>query len=357
MNILIIALSGIGDALMFTPALQKLNDEVPGANIDALVMYGGVKDLYEKLPQISKVHYFDFLNKSKLESLRFALSLRKKYHATINVYPSNRREYNLIGRLIGAKKRFAVNYLRKDFLNFGFLNTSRVLEDDNLHNVEENFRMVEKLAGKKISEIPAMQFCLRDDDSEFAKEFLREQSIAENDFVVGFHPGCSSLKNHDKRRWEPKKFAELGKKLIEQFGAKILVFGGSDEEALKDIVVTNINSSNARPVNVLSLSNTAAIMKRCNTFITNDSSLMHVASALKLNVIAIIGPTNINYIRPWQTDFQIASLNLDCSPCFYYSPKPLTCTREDVKFKCIKELSVDFVFEKAAAQIKNLRHS
>ncbi len=357
MNILIIALSGIGDALMFTPALQKLNDEVPGANIDALVMYGGVKDIYEKLPQISKVHYFDFLNKSKLESLRFALSLRKKYHATINVYPSNRREYNLIGRLIGAKKRFAVNYLRKDFSNFGFLNTSRVLEDDNLHNVEENFRMVEKLVGKKINEIPAMQFCLRNDDSEFAKEFLREQLIVENDLVVGFHPGCSSLKNHDKRRWEPNKFAELGKKLIEQFGAKILVFGGSEEEALKDIVVTNINSSNARPVNVLSLSNTAAIMKRCNTFITNDSSLMHVASALKLNVIAIIGPTNINYIRPWQTDFQIVSLNLDCSPCFYYSPKPLTCTREDVKFKCIKELSVDFVFEKVAAQIKNLRHS
>ena len=357
MNILIIALSGIGDALMFTPALQKLNDEMPGANIDVLVMYRGVKDIYEKLPQISKVLYFDFLNKSKLESLRFTLSLRKKYHATINIYPSNRKEYNLISRLIGAEKRFAVNYLRKDFSNFGFLNTTRVLEDDRLHNVEENFRMVEKLVGKKINEIPAMQFCLHDDDSEFAKKFFKDQPIAENDLVIGFHPGCSSLKNHDKRRWEPNKFAELGKKLIEKFGAKILVFGGSDEEALKDIIVANINSPNTRPINAPSLSNTAAVMKRCNLFVTNDSSLMHVASALKLNVIAIIGPTNINYIRPWQTDHQIASLNLDCSPCFYYSPKPLTCSRKDVKFKCIKELSVDFVFEKAAAQIKNLRHS
>ncbi|MCX6168893.1 MAG: glycosyltransferase family 9 protein [Ignavibacteriales bacterium] len=357
MNILIIALSGIGDALMFTPALQKLNDEIPGANIDVLVMYKGVKDIYEKLPQISKVRYFDFLNKPKLESLNFALSLKKKYHATINVYPANRKEYNLISRLIGAKKRIAVKYLRQDFLNFGFLNTARVLEDDNLHNVEENFRMVELLINKKLNGIPAMQFCLRNDDSDFAKKFLEEKSIEENDLVIGFHPGCSSLKNHDKRRWEPKKFAELGKKLIEQFDAKILVFGGNEEESLKDIVIANINSPNARSVNIPSLSNTAAVMKRCNTFITNDSSLMHVASALKLNVIAIIGPTNINYIHPWGTDYNIASLNLDCSPCFHYSPKPLKCTRQDVKFKCIKELSVDLVFEKAAAQIKNLHRS
>jgi heptosyltransferase-2 len=37
MKILIIALSGIGDALMFTPAL-KLAKESPNAEIDVLVM-------------------------------------------------------------------------------------------------------------------------------------------------------------------------------------------------------------------------------------------------------------------------------------------------------------------------------
>jgi heptosyltransferase II len=357
MNILIIALSGIGDALMFTPALQKLGDELPDASIDVLVMYQGVKDIYENLPQISRVLYFDFLNSSKLESLRFTLSLRKKYNATINVYPSNRREYNLISKLIGADKRIAVKYLRQDFVNFGFLNTTRVLEDDNLHNVEENSRMVERLTGKKINEMPAMQFCLKNENTDFSNDFFKNHSIAENDVVIGFHPGCSSLKNHDKRRWEPEKFAALGKRLIEQFGAKILVFGGNDEAALKDSVIAGINSPNAFQVNVASLSNTAAVMKRCDLFITNDSSLMHVAAALKLSVIAIIGPTNVNYIHPWKTDFQIATLNLECSPCFHYSPKPLGCTRNDVKFKCIKELSVDQVFEKAAAQIKNPRHS
>ncbi len=126
-----------------------------------------------------------------------------------------------------------------------------------------------------------------------------------------------------------------------------MLFGGSDEENLKNIIFAKIDSQNVYSVNAQSLSNSAAVMQRCNLFITNDSSLMHIAAALKLNIVAIIGPTNKNYIYPWQTNYKIASIDLDCSPCFYYSPKPLTCSRSDVKFKCIKELSVDLVYDKA----------
>jgi len=347
MNILVIALSGIGDALMFTPSLEKLSEEIPSAKIDVLVMFKGVKDIYEKLPQVSKVIYFDFLNSSKLKSLFYILKLRNKYDATINVYPSNRREYNLISRVIGAEKRLAIKYLRKDFLNFGFLNNVRQLENDNLHNVEENFSLCEKLIGKKLDPIPALKLNLRNDDITFANNFFKNKSIPNSDLVIGFHPGCATLKNHEKRRWETEKFAELGKKLIHNYNAKVLLFGGSDEENLKNIIFAKIDSQNVYSVNAQSLSNSAAVMQRCNLFITNDSSLMHIAAALKLNIVAIIGPTNKNYISPWQTNYKIASIDLDCSPCFYYSPKPLTCSRSDVKFKCIKELSVDLVYDKA----------
>ena len=356
MKILIIALSGIGDALMFTPALQKLKEEIPSASIDALVMYKGVKDIFDKLPQFNDVLYFDFLKSSKISSLEYVLRLRNKYNAAINVYPSNRREYNLINLLIGSEKRLAVKYLRKDFSNLGFLNTNRISEDDNLHNVEENIRMVEMLTGNKKNQISPLLLNLDDDNFAFARNFLEKISISGNDIVVGFHPGCSSLKNHDKRRWEPAKFAGLGNNLIEKFGAKILVFGGGEENELKNFIVSSINSPDANAVDASNLSDTAAVMKRCNLFITNDSSLMHIASALKLNVLALIGPTNINYIRPWQTEHRIATLNLDCAPCFYYSPKPLTCSRTDVIFKCIKELSVEMVFKESEKMIRKFHH-
>ena len=346
MKILVIALSGIGDALMFTPSLAKIHNDIPSAEIHALVMYKAVKEIYDTLPQISETKYFDFLKTSYMQSFSNVMNLRKQYDATINVYPSSRKEYNLISWLIGAPNRFAIKYLRKDFANLGFLNNIRIEEDDNLHNVEENIKLCERLTQVEQKEISSLQLALREDDLEFAKHFLNDKSINGKMLVIGFHPGCSTLKNHEKRRWEISKFASLGNKLIEEYNAKIFVFGGTDEQTLKDSVVEEINSSSAFSIDTSSITKTSELMKRCNVFITNDSSLMHVAAALKLKVVAILGPTNKKYIYPWQTEYKIATLDLNCSPCFFYSPKPLTCSRVDLKFKCIKDLSVDLVYTK-----------
>jgi len=344
MKILIVALSGIGDALMFTPALKLLKKNLPEAQIDALVMIKGAEDIYSSNPNIDRIYYFDFLKEGKLKSLKFVSSLRKKYDASINVYPSNRKEYNIIQYLISAKQRVGVKYLRKNRQNFGFLNNTIVLEDDTVHNVQTNIKLCEALTGKKFDEEPPLEFYLTGEEDDLSKQFYADHSIKDDELVIGFHPGCATLKNHIKRRWESEKFAELGKKLIKEKNAKILLFGGPDEKKLKENIVSQINSSDSFIVNSGSLRENAAIMKRCNLFVTNDSSQMHIAAAMQLKVVAIIGPTNQNYIYPWQTEHKIISLNLDCSPCFFYSPKPLVCTRDDLKFKCIKELTVEMVF-------------
>jgi len=345
MKIVILALSGIGDALMFTPAMQLIRKKFPEAEIDAVVMYKGVNEIFERTGLFTSIFYFDFLSASKFSALRFVLKLRGKYDASINVYPSNRKEYNLINFLIGAKKRAAVRYLRNDFRNLGFLNTVSILENDALHNVEENILLCEKLFKVTFDEPPPLCFPPADEDNTFREKYLHELGVDENDFVVGFHPGCSTLKNHLKRRWAPENFASLGTMLIAQKNAKVFIFGGPDERELQESIKEKIGSPNAFVIETNSLPQTASIMKRCNVFVTNDSSLMHIASALMLKVVAVIGPTNTNYIHPWKTKHRIASLQLDCAPCFFYSPKPLTCTRSDVKFKCIKELGSEKVFE------------
>ncbi len=344
MKNLIIALSGIGDALMFTPALRLLRKARPNAQIDALVMFRGVKDLCESNPNIDKVIYFDFIKEGFINSLRFILSLRGKYNTTISIYPSNRKEYNIINCLLGAEKRVGVEYLRRNKTNLGWLNNITIKENDSLHNVQENIKLVEKLLKRELKEEPSLQIHLTERDKAFAEEYLKGKNISEKDLVIGFHPGCATLKNHIKRRWEPEKFASFAQKLIENHSARILIFGGPEEDELKENIFNQINSDKALIVNAPYLMKSVSIMKRCNLFVSNDSSLMHFASALGLKVVSIIGPTNPNYIHPWKTEHRIVSLNLDCSPCFFYSPKPLSCSRTDVKFKCIQELDVEMVY-------------
>ena len=345
MKILILALSGIGDALMFTPALKLLRQSLPSAQIDALVMFKGTKEIYQTNPDLTSVIHFNFLKEGAINSLKFVLSLRKKYDATINVYPSNRKEYNTINFLIGAKQRAGVEYLRMNAQNLGWLNNVTVAENDKTHNVTTNIMLVEKLLNKKFGDEPALQIHTSDEDKLFVEKFLKEKTITEKDFVVGFHPGCATLKNHIKRRWEAEKFAELGKKLIKEKNARIFLFGGPEEEELKSAINKMIGAENSFEIKTEKFLQSIAIMKRCNVFITNDSALMHVASALGLKVIAIIGPTNPHYIHPWKTEHKIVSLNLSCAPCFFYSPKPLKCSRTDVQFKCIKELDVEMVYK------------
>jgi len=352
MKILVIALSGIGDALMFTPALNLLRKSYPDAQIDALVMFGGVKDIYERNSNINKVYHFNFLKEGALKSFFYLLKFFKIYDISINVYPSNRKEYNLFSFFIGAKKRAAVEYIRMNKKNLGFLNNLTIKENDLVHNVEHNVKLVKKITGNKFEEIPALEFSLLEEDLNFAEEYLKSISINESDLVIGFHPGCSTLKNHIRRRWEPEKFIELGKQLIQNKNAKIFIFGGPEENDLKKLISSGINSKNVFEIHTKNLAQSAAIMKRCNLFITNDSSLMHVSAAMQLNVLALIGPTNTNYIYPWKTNYKIAALNLECMPCFFYSPKPLICYRNDVLFKCIKELTVKKVYNIAEEFIK-----
>lgn len=345
MKILILALSGIGDALMFTPAIALLRRELPDAQIDALVMFKGVNDMYMRNKNLNNVLFFNFMREGAFNSFNYLLNLRGKYDATINVYPANRKEYNGIGFLIGASKRLGVKYLRSGFANFGFLNNVVVTENDNLHNVQENVNLIGKFLKKEFKDIPSLDFPLLSEDVANADNYLNENGIKKDELVIGFHPGCAVLKNHIKRRWEPEKFTALAKKLIGNNNARVLLFGGPDEYELAKQICADTGSEKCSLVKSGNLAQTAAIMKRCNVFVSNDSSLMHISAAMKLKVVAIIGPTNTNYIHPWQTDYKIASLSLECAPCFFYSPKPLACSRTDVQFKCIKELDVESVYK------------
>lgn len=353
MKVLVLALSGIGDALMFTPALKVLKSKYPTAIIDVMTMFKSCGEVFKNNPNVSKVIFFDFLNESKFNALKFVLGLRGKYDASINVYPANRAEYNGLQFVFGAKKRCGVDYLRRNKRNFAFLNNVRVREDDSLHNVQENVRMVAKLLGLPDipeDEIPAMEFHLAAEDKQFAEEFIRTECSGK--MIIGFHPGCNTLKNHTNRRWDAERFGQLGQRLAERFDCHCLVFGGPEEKELKDKVVAAAQSERVRSVEVRSFAQSLALMQHCNYFITNDSSLMHASAALGVYSFPIIGPTNLSYIHPWKSGFSPISMNLECAPCFFYSPKPLTCSRTDVQFKCVRELTVDFAYSVVAPQIE-----
>ncbi|MEO8209911.1 MAG: glycosyltransferase family 9 protein, partial [bacterium] len=225
MKILINALSGNGDALMFSPALRLLKEKIPDSQIDMLVMFKSVKEMYEQNPFLNKIHFINFLKQSKLKSFADVRKLKSnEYDYSINVYPANRFEYNLVNSLLGAKKKIAHNYLHTDWSRAEFLNDILIEEKKDRHNVLQNLDLIRPLTAVNDDEAGRMEIFLSDENKIKANQWLAENNL-QNVYLIGFHPGSSILKNHIHKRWDKNKYAELGKKLMKDYNAKILLFG------------------------------------------------------------------------------------------------------------------------------------
>lgn len=351
MKILINALSGNGDALMFSPSLRLLKEKIPSAEIDMLVMFKSVKEMYEHSPFVNKIYHINFLKQSKLKSIGEIFALRKNnYDVSINVYPSNRTEYNVVNFFLGAKKRLAHDYTHTDFWRFEILNNVTVNETPNRHNVLQNFDLVKQLAPMQENEVKGLEIFLNQSDKKNSEDWLRENDL-QNKTLVGFHAGSAVLKNHIHKRWDKEKFAMLGRLLEEKYNAKILLFGNEFDLNLE---IDELLGGMGVLASTSNYMDSMARMRFCNLFVSNDSAFLHSAAAFKIPTVGIFGYTNALELFPWGTKHLIVREDLECSPCFYNSPKPVECILEGKdKFKCMKMITVEDVFEACEILLKS----
>src|SRR5881227_398359 len=108
MKILVISLAGIGDTLFATPLIHELRANFPDAQIDAMVLWAGSRDMLEGNPCLNAVYQRNLIHVGKVEAFKFVWQLRKhKYDATLNTHPQSRIHYRAVARLINAPARIS----------------------------------------------------------------------------------------------------------------------------------------------------------------------------------------------------------------------------------------------------------
>ncbi|MCD4693700.1 MAG: glycosyltransferase family 9 protein [Calditrichales bacterium] len=157
--------------------------------------------------------------------------------------------------------------------------------------------------------------------------------------VLGVVPGASFA----TKRWTAEGFQTVINYFIEQHQAKVILFGNaSDRELIKSL---NIKNSQAvlNTAGELSILGTGAVMDYCDVVITNDSGLMHLASALKKKVVAIFGSTteDLGFFPSTTEHIVIENQNLKCRPCSHVGRHK--CPKKH--FKCMKEIYPEQVIE------------
>jgi ADP-heptose:LPS heptosyltransferase len=100
-----------------------------------------------------------------------------------------------------------------------------------------------------------------------------------------------------------------------------------------------------------SLTQLGEVLRRCNLYVGGDTGPMHVASSVRIPVIAIFGPTDPIENEPFGEHKKVRR-EVGCNPCRKRSCRELTClkaiTVDDV-FKATKETLVAIDFEGATS--------
>jgi len=352
LKILILPTIGIGDVLMFTPALRCLRKSFPLARIDFFVMTESARDVLANNPNLDRLIYFPLLD-DKINGVKFLIQLRReKYNVSINIFPSNKKEYNLVSWLIGAQVRLGHRYIVKDVQGMNFLNNRRVKQSGREHGVYENLKLIETI-GTTCEESDVaekgLDYFLTEADRRTALEIEKAHGLK-----MGLHPGSSNRKTNVNKRWPKEKFVEFIKRLSAEFPEMVFfLFGGSDERNLRNFIRERTGLGDRIYLVDGTIREIAPYIRAMDLFLGNDSALVHLAAALKVPTAVIYGPTNPDWTYPFGVPHKVIRLGLDCSPCYQYSPKSLYCPAGR-DFACLKELPVDRVFGSVLEFMKEL---
>lgn len=338
-RIIITPLFGMGDTLMTTPALSLLKEHRPDTNITYFTFNKATHAAMEGNPHIDNLIYYPIKVTHFYKDIPYVLSnLTGKFDTCINFYPSNRAAYNIFALMTLAKKRVGHNYLNMNFSQMNWLTNHNITENPDLHCIEENVKLLKffDIETKSLS-IPNTKIYISEEEQNDGKSKI---ASIKGDKFVGVHAGTSTFKGHTNRRWPVTRFIELMNKHPE---ITFLLFGtGPEVKVNEEIKKALKNPEQAVIIKDVSVKGASAIIGECDAFLTNDSGLMHIANAVQTPIVAIIGPTNPNFIKPWNIKSRVVRLSLPCSPCFYYSPKPLKCSLNG-KFNCLANLETEKV--------------
>jgi heptosyltransferase-2 len=122
-----------------------------------------------------------------------------------------------------------------------------------------------------------------------------------------------------------------------------LMGSGKDKEVCDEIVALAPGVRNL--AGVTKLDEAVALIARADAVVSNDSGLLHIASALNRPIIAIYGPTDPLHAPPFSDVAKSLYLALECAPCMQREC-PLGHHR------CMQDISTEMVWEPLKKMIR-----
>ena len=302
-RILLIRLSSLGDILLMTPLLNLLRTACPQARIDVLIK-AEYHDLLRAHPGIARLLIFD----SRQSLLRTLRSLRAdRYDLALDLHGTPRSQLLMRGLRAHRKLTYNKRVLRRALLvRLGWNTLRRMTPVPELYTAP--LRRL-GLTGR----LGAPTMYLDPKSTEAMKAHVaRSLPDAPNRPLLAVAPGA----RWPTKCWPVERFAAVARDLTREKQAAVVILGGPDEAPLARTLYDKLDVPVVNGAGTLSLMDSASLLSRCRLLISNDSGLMHMATALQVPVVAVFGPTVQEFgFYPFQARAEVVSESLSCRPC------------------------------------------
>jgi heptosyltransferase II len=360
-RILIRGVNWLGDAVMTTPALQRLREALPDAHI-TLLTHEKLSDLWQGHPSLDSVLTF-----APLESVwSIARRLREKKIDTALVLPNSPRSalevwLARIPRRIGYARPWRNWFLTKviptrldrmemrkrsaseiqRLINHTQHETRNTSYPPAAHQLHEYLNLASALGASTVPIAPR----LRIESSDLESVAVRFGLKPDVEPIFGLNPGAEY---GPAKRWPSDRFVSAAVEIQRQTKCRWLILGGPADFAIAQEIEIGIqralaNTDAPLPVNLsgkTTLRELCVLLKLCRVVLTNDSGPMHVAVAVGTPVVVPFGSTSLELTGPGlpgDPRHQLLTANAPCSPCFLR-----TCP---IDFRCMTGIPVERVVE------------
>lgn len=305
---LVISPNWIGDAVMAQPLLQLLKAANPGRPIDVLAP-PAVTPVWRQMSEVAEVLETPFRHGALQlkERWRYARLLRQRGYVDAYILP-NTLKYALIPWLAGIARR--VGY--KGESRYGLINVMHFDDTPPRPMVPFYAALADAPDAPLRRELPKPRMSAS--EGQVAAACAKVGLDLARPLVV-FAPGAEF---GGAKRWPPAHFGQLAQHILARDPQAQVALLGSPKDA---DTCNEVIAAAGAPAGLLSLAgktslaDAVALISRSAAVVSNDSGLLHIASALNRPVIAIYGPTDPDHAPPFSDLAASISLRLECSPC------------------------------------------
>jgi len=294
-ELVIVTLSEIGDAVLFSAFLRNVRAVAPRAHV-TLVVRPEIAPLFAHSPHVDVLLRYDPRAPRTLRMLvlplrayRFARHQLRAVKYDVAIVPRWDVDHHLATAVMlfsNARRRVGVSETvneRKRLLNAGFdsLLTDAFVDKSAAHEVDHYLHLLGFLGGRDLN--GALELSIASEDRSVARDSLLRGGLRPEERIVAFGIGAA----HPKRRWPVARFLELGIMLHNRFGVRLVVVGGADDVTLQSQLVDGLGGCAIPLAGMLTLPQTAAALECCSLLVGNDSAPVHLAAAVGVPCVEI----------------------------------------------------------------------